>query len=208
MSSRGKRSRAGTDGRSLRETALDAEGSLLEQALSMVTGGGRVVVCPGASGFDGRVALVGDADGWRAVTIGLSSPDVEASQPGLCGRGYELSMALPAGAVDLTGGRPWVVDALSSVALLAQQGARFGPGSRLRNATPLDGDPASVRSHLLFTQDTLLGSVTTPDGTTIRPLQLVPVDEATLDRAQSTSTEAVLAELTLADPSLVVRLRP
>ncbi len=191
----------------LRRQAVEAESELVEQALMMVTQGGRVVVSPATSGFDGRVLLAQTGDGWHAVTVGISSPDVDPVAEGVLGRGFELSMELPADAVDLTGGRPWVVDLLSSLAVTAVQGASYGPGSRLQNGNPLDGDPASVRTHLLFAPDVRLGRVTTPGGEELRLLQLVPVDAETLERAKAEGTETVLEQLRADDPLLQARLR-
>lgn len=205
----GRRSKDdGAPGQSLRERAVLAESSMLEQALTMATSGGQVVVAPASGGFDGKVVLVQAADGWHAVTVGLSSPDVPGVVDGVAGRGFELSMELAADAVDLAAGRPWVVDALSAVAELAQRGSRFGPGSRLASRTPLDGDPASTRTNLLFVPDTRVRQLTVPSGEVIELLQLVPVDDATLERAKAEGTDAVIAELREASPLLTAQVRP
>lgn len=194
----------------LRDANVAAESELIETSLLMATRN-KPLVAPGTGGFDGRVVVARTDEGWHAVTVGLCSPDVPADSEGASGLGYELSMTVAPDAVsadDRAAGLPWVVGALSAIALMAQQGRRFGPGSRLQNSNPLDGDPASTRTNLLFTHDRLFRTVTVPSGGVIELLQLVPVDDAMLERAKVEGTDVVLAELTQADPQLTALLRP
>jgi hypothetical protein len=180
---------------------------LVETALRMVHPG-PVLRAPGTGGFDGLVLVTGAAGGWHLVTVGLSSPDVPSTADGVCGRGIELSLRVASEAVDPSrGGTPWPVGLLSALAVRVQQGDVIGPGTRWENRTPLDGDPASTATHLLFVPDRTLRRVQTPMGE-VGLAQAVPVDTATLERARSEGVEPVVAELLGSDPAAVASLRP
>lgn len=81
----------------------------------------------------------------------------------------------------------------------------FLPGHRLEN-NPLDGDPASNATDLLFTQDKDLRTIEGPMGL-ISIVALVPVTREELQRAKATSTEAVVEALRAQSPDLVASLR-
>lgn len=190
-----------------RARGVAALAELIETALRMVHPG-PVLRAPGAGGFDGLVLVANTGSGWHAVTVGLSSPDVPSAGEGLCGRGVELSLRMGEDAVDPSrADLPWPVRVLSALAVRVQQGDRIGPGTRWENRTPLDGDPASTATHLLFVPDRTLRRVETPLGE-IRLAQAVPVDAATLERARADGVDPVVAELLGDDPGAVAPLRP
>ena len=199
-----KRTREPVDPRTRGVTVL---AELVETALRMVHPG-PVLRAPGTGGFDGLVLVTGTATGWHLVTVGLSSPDVPATGEGVCGRGVELSLRVDQDAVDPSRpGTPWPVGVLSALAVRVQNGDVIGPGTRWENHTPLDGDPASTATHLLFVADRTLRRVQTPMGE-VALAQAVPVDQAHLEQARVEGVEPVVADLLGSDPAAVAPLHP
>jgi Suppressor of fused protein (SUFU) len=167
---------------------------------------GVLLVEPSERAFDGAVLAFRLPDSWRLVTAGLARPDRDrpAASPDASGLGIELSIRLAAG--DDSQPPPWGARLLRRLAdeVLGSR-TLFLPGHRLENTTPLDGDPASVATCLLFTGDVDLHRVDGPTGR-FEFVQLVPVSPGELREAQQTSTEAVVAKLREESPGLVARL--
>ncbi len=156
--------------------------------------------------FDGAVLAYPLEDSWRLVTAGLARPDREGThpEPGSSGLGIELSLRLPLG----EGKQPpgWGAALLRTLAdQVVANGAAFLPGHRLENRNPLDGDPASVATCLIFIKDKDLGQVDGPTGI-FQFVQAVPVTAEELARARDESNDVVLDALRRDNPQLIARL--
>lgn len=113
-------------------------------------------------------------------------------------------MRLPIGA----GKEPvaWGPDLLRTLAdQVLTTGRPFLPGHRLENNDPIDGNPASNATCLLFTKDKDLSNVDGPTGV-FDIVQVVPVTHEELRRAKETSTDDVIASLREESPALIASL--
>jgi Suppressor of fused protein (SUFU) len=141
---------------------------------------------------------------WQFVTYGLTelfakkSADEEWS-----GWGYELTMRTP-----LTDEPPdWAFRLLVALAKLTQkEDLVFGVGHRLQTGHPLADVPTRLTA-VAFTLDPQLGAINTPHGK-VEFLLVVGITTEELERMKSTSTAAVLEELStstslVTDPSRV-----
>ena len=156
--------------------------------------------------FDGAILAYRLDDSWRLVTAGLARPDRAGAkpEPESSGLGVELTIRLPLSDAEQPPG--WAAELLQTLAdQIVANGAAYLPGHRLENRTPLDGNPASVASSLLFVKDKDLSRVDGPTGV-FQFTQVVPVTVEELARARDESNEAVLAGLEADNPQLIARL--
>jgi hypothetical protein len=184
---------------------------------------GVLALPPSDRPFDGALLAFRLTDSWRLVTAGLARPDhvVPAMPEGASGFGIELSVRLPVGDSGRAGDRgrdddhggagpdqpaPWASELLRVLAdQVVASGEPFLPGHRLENRNPLDGDPTSTATCLLFTADRDLHRVDGPTGV-FEFVQVVPVTRDELAEARDASTEAVIDRLLRDSPDLIARL--
>jgi hypothetical protein len=156
--------------------------------------------------FDGAVLAYQLEDSWRLVTAGLARPDREGAQPepDSSGLGIELSLRLPLGDAKQPPG--WGAELLRTLAdQVVAKGAAFLPGHRLENRNPLDGNPASVASCLIFVKDVDLNRVDGPTGV-FQFVQAVPVTPDELARARDETNDVVIDALQKDNPELIAQL--
>lgn len=190
-------------------TAAEAHAAAIRAGVGLFYGAEpeRVAVRPvPGKPFAGEIVAWDRGDHWHLHTVGLSTPAEEGSTGE---RPYELSLRCErsAAAFPLEGAPPWPVALLASLAgYVLETGRDVGPGARLENRTPLDGDPASAAHHLLFVPDRLLRRLDGPTGV-VALLQAVPVTDEELARAKAGAADAIVADLATESPLLVARLR-
>jgi suppressor of fused len=163
---------------------------------------GILPIEPSDRPFDGVILAFRLPGHWKLVTVGIWQPDGPDQDPI---PGLELSINVPLG----DDGQPpgWAVTLLRTLGdQVVGKRVPFLPGHRLENNTPLDGDPASNATDLLFTGDRDLRTIEGPMGL-ITIVALVPVTREELQRAKDTSTDEVVEALREQSPDLVARLR-
>jgi len=139
---------------------------------------------------------------WHYVSFGMSDLFAKTSDGEWSGFGYELTFRSPKG-VDADPPL-WPVDVLISLAKAAYQGAEFGPGHTIQTG-PLDGRPQTRLTALLMVKDPGVELIDTPHGK-VAFLLLVGVEGSVREKGLAEGVDAVLAEISAANPHLVTRV--
>lgn len=139
---------------------------------------------------------------WHYVSFGMSDLFAKESAGEWSGFGYEFTFrcSKEAGAAAPL----WPVDVLVGLATSAYQGERYAPGHTIKTG-PIDGRSETALTALLVAKDPGVPVIDTPHGK-VAFLLLLGVEGPVREKALAAGFDAVLAEISAGNPSLVTRL--